>query len=78
MREKKHHWGVDGYYVPNNEWKFERPKTFWAKQKKENIIEKEARLKKEIPGPSAYKLNMDWTKSSKGKFLKGKKSSIID
>lgn len=69
---------MDGYYVPTNEWKFERPKTFWAKQRKENIIEKEARMKKDNPGPCTYKLNMDWTKNTQGKFLKGKKSTMID
>lgn len=39
MLEKKHQWGVEGYYVPTNEWYLNKPKTFWAKGKKENIIE---------------------------------------
>lgn len=78
LLEKKFEWGVEGYYVPTNQWKLERPKTFWSKQRKENIIEKEAKMKKELPGPSTYKLSVDWTKNSRGKFLKGKKSTVID
>ena len=35
-------------------------------------------MKKDNPGPTTYKLNMDWTKTSNGKFLKGKKSTVID
>ena len=35
-------------------------------------------MKKENPGPATYKLNMEWTKSSRGKFLQGKKSTMID
>ena len=35
----KQQWGIDGYYVPDNSWYFHKPHTFWAKGKKENIIE---------------------------------------
>jgi len=77
-KAKRNQWGIDGYYVPTNEWAFKTPKTFWAKAKNENIIEKEARKKKELPAPNTYKLNYDWSKNTKGKFLKGKKCSLID
>lgn len=68
---KKEQWGVEGYYVPNNEWYYHKPRTFWAKSKKENIIEYEARKKKELPAPNFYKLDYDWSKNPKGRFLKG-------
>jgi hypothetical protein len=54
QQKKKKEWGVDGYYVPNNDWMFHRIKTFVAKQKKENILEYIARKKKEIPAPNMY------------------------
>jgi hypothetical protein len=78
MLKKKEQWGVEGYYVPTNEWYFKKPKTFWAKGKKENIIEYEARKKKDQPGPTKYDLINDWSKNTKGKFLKGKKETLID
>lgn len=68
---KQNQWGVDGYYVPTNEWYFHKPRTFWAKAKKENIIEWEAKRKKDMPAPNTYKLDMDMSKTDKGKFLKG-------
>ena len=43
MNNIKDQWGVDGYYVPTNDWHWHKPKTFWAKGKKENIIEYEAK-----------------------------------
>ena len=64
--------------MPTNEWFFTKPKTFWAKGKKENIIEYEARKRKDLPAPNTYKLDNDWSKNPKGKFLKGKKETIID
>jgi hypothetical protein len=78
FRKTGDQWGVEGYYVPTNEWHFHRPKTFWAKQKKENIIEYEARRKKEMPAPNTYKLDYDWVKNPKGKFLKGNRVTLID
>jgi hypothetical protein len=76
--EKKFQWGIEGYYVPDNNWKFEKPKVFWSKQKKENIIEKEARMRKDLPAPNNYKLDNDWTKNTHGKFLKGKRITVVD
>jgi len=61
--EKKNVWGVDGYYVPTNNWHWHRPKTFWSKSKKENNIDREARIKKDLPAPNTYKLDEDWTKN---------------
>lgn len=58
----KNKWGIEGYYVPGNNWMFHRAKTFWSNSKKENIIEKEARLKKEIPPPTMYQKVWDWSK----------------
>lgn len=49
-----------------------------AKGKKENIIEYEARKKKDQPAPNHYKLDVDWNKNTKGKFLKGKRITIVD
>lgn len=78
LRDKSHHWGVEGYYVPTNEWYFNKPKTFWAKGKKENIIEWQARKRKDLPAPNTYKLDFDWNKNPNGRFLKGKKVTLID
>ncbi len=78
FRKTDNQWGVEGYYVPTNEWAFHKPKTFWAKGKKENIIEWEARRKKEQPAPNTYKLDYDWSKNPKGKFLKGNRVTLID
>ena len=78
LADTKHHWGVQGYYVPTNDWHFHKPKTFWAKGKKENIIEFEAKMKKEMPAPNTYKLDIDWSKNGKGKFLKGKRITTVD
>jgi hypothetical protein len=64
--------------VPDNNWKFEKPKNFWSKSKKENIIEKEARERKDLPAPNNYKLDSDWTKNTHGKFLKGKRITEVD
>jgi hypothetical protein len=51
-RENPFKFGIDGYYAPNNNWMFHKPQTlFWSNQKKENIIEYEARIKKDLPGP---------------------------
>lgn len=77
-RATKQQWGIEGYYVPNNLWAFHKPKTFWAKGKKENIIEYEARRKKDLPAPNTYKLDQSWTKNSKGRFLKGDRQTLID
>lgn len=64
--------------MPTNAWHFHRPRTFWGKGKKENIIEWEAGKKKDLPGPNTYKLDCDWSKNPKGKFLKGNRITIID
>ncbi|CDW83400.1 UNKNOWN [Stylonychia lemnae] len=71
-------WGVEGYYAPTNDWYFHRPRTFWAKGKKENIIEWEAKRKKDLPAPNLYKLENDWSKNTKGRFLKGDRVTLID
>ena len=31
-----------------------------------------------MPAPNTYKLDIDWNKNTKGKFLKGPKETIID
>ena len=31
-----------------------------------------------MPAPNTYKLEIDWNKNAKGRFLKGKKITIID
>lgn len=77
-RATQQQWGIEGYYVPNNLWAFHKPKTFWAKGKKENIIEWEARRRKDLPAPNTYKLDQSWTKNSKGRFLKGDRQTLID
>jgi hypothetical protein len=38
-KSKKDDSGISGYYVPDNKWHGERPRTFFSKLKKENIIE---------------------------------------
>ena len=78
IRQKKRQWGVEGYYVPDNNWMFHRIKTFVSKQKKENILEYIARKKKEIPAPNMYQTIQDWSKNTKGKFMKGLRVSEID
>ena len=47
-------WGVEGYYVPGNDWLHERPHTFWSNSKKENVISIEARKRKDLPPPTLY------------------------
>lgn len=76
--ENKQQWGVKGYYVPTNDWHWHKPKTFWAKGKKENIIEYNAKKSKDLPAPTTYKLDNDWSKSTKGKFLKGDRITYLD
>lgn len=78
-------WGVDGYYLPTNDWHFHKVKTFWPKSKKENFMEQQARKLKELPAPTAYKLKCEWDghypKSGfghSGKWLKGPKVTLID
>lgn len=66
-------YGISGYYVPDNAWHGERPRTFFSKSKKENIIETEAKSKKDMPGPTSYKLEFDFKKMRGGKFLKDKR-----
>jgi hypothetical protein len=73
-KSRRENWGIEGYYVPNNEWFHHKPRTFISKSKKENIIEYIAKSKKDLPAPNSYKpFVTDWTKTSKGKFLKGKR-----
>ncbi len=59
---------------------FHKPKTFyWSHMKKENIIEMQARKKKEIPASNLYSSIVDWGKSSnKGKFTKSDRKTLID
>jgi hypothetical protein len=78
LQEKGFQWGVQGYYVPTNDWHWHKPKTFWPKSKKENIIEFEARRKKELPAPNTYKLDFEWGKNPGGKFLKGNRVTLVD
>jgi len=75
---KKEDWGVQGYYCPGNNWMFHRPKTFMSKTKKENIIEYEARNKKDLPAPNMYSSIPDWSKNTKGKFPKSVRNTLID
>lgn len=75
---RKDQWGIEGYQAPTTEWYFQRPKNFWAKGKKENIIEWEAKRKKDMPAPNHYKLDFDWSKNTKGKFLKGDRVTLVD
>jgi len=75
---KKEDWGVQGYYCPGNNWLFHRPKTFMSKTKKENIIEYEARNKKDLPAPNMYSSIPDWSKNNKGKFPKSVRNTLID
>jgi len=62
-------WGVDGYYVPNNDWMHERVRTFWSNTKKEAMISIEARKRKDLPPPTLYQKLVDWSKNSRGKFF---------
>ena len=77
-------WGIDGYYAPNNDWSLIKPKTFWAKGKKENFMEQQARKKKEIPAPTAYEVKSHWSGhysdggGHSGRWLKKKKLTYID
>ena len=77
-------WGIEGYYAQNNDWHFYKPKTFWPKGKKENFMETEARKKKELPAPTAYKMKSEWSGQysdgggHSGKWLKGPKVTLID
>ena len=71
-------WGVDGYYVPNNDWMHERVHTFWSNTKKEAMISIEARKRKELPPPTLYQKLVDWSKNSQGKFFKSKRVTLID
>ena len=75
---KKKQWGVDGYYVPDNDWMWERVKTFVPKMKKEHILEYIARKKKDLPAPNMYQTIQDWSKNNKGKFMKSQRSTEID
>ena len=71
-------WGVEGYYVPDNDWMHERPHTFWSNSKKENILEFIARQKKEVPAPNLYQKLIDWNQNTSGKFFKSKRLTLID
>ena len=53
---------VDSMVGITNNWQFERPKTHWSRVRKENIIEQEAKRKKELPGPTTYKSKQEWLK----------------
>jgi len=64
--------------VPDNDWMWERVKTFVPKMKKENILEYIARKKKDIPAPNMYQTIQDWSKNNKGKFMKSQRSTEID
>lgn len=83
-RSSSNQWGIDGYYVPNNEWHFDRPRTFWSKMKKENFMEEAARKKKDLPAPTAYKLKSQWSGhysdggGHSGRWLKAPKVTMID
>lgn len=62
-KKKKDQWGIEGYYVPNNDWFQNKPKTFWSKGKKENEIEYQAKKKKDLPAPNTYQMSYDWNKN---------------
>ena len=78
LKEHKSPWGIEGYYVPTNECYLTKPKTFWSKCKNENVIEQYAKSKKDMPAPNHYKIDNDWTKNTKGKFLKGRRITQTD
>ena len=70
---------MEGYYVPDNNWMFERVKTFWSNTKKENIIEYEARKKSQLPSSSVYSKVLNWSVLGKqGRFTKSKRNTLID
>ncbi len=71
-------WGIEGYYVPNNDFHFHKPRTFWSKQRKDNAIDVEAKKKKNQPRPNSYKLGTDFGKLPNGKFLNGSRRTEID
>ena len=64
--------------MATNDWFFAKPKTFWSKSKKENIIEHNAKKCKDMPAPNHYKLDTSWVNNKKCEFLKGEKITIID
>ena len=81
MRE----WGIDGYYVPNNDWYFHKPHTFCSKSKKENFIEVMARKKRDLPAPTSYPYKPEWggnkykdCRGHSGQWLKAPKTTMID
>lgn len=78
LKDIKSPWGIEGYYVPTNECYLTKPKTFWSKCKNQNCFEEEARSRKDLPAPNHYKLNNDWTKNPKGRFLKGRRITLAD
>jgi hypothetical protein len=49
-----------------------------SKTRKENIIEYEARTKKDLPAPNMYSSIPDWSKNNKGKFPKSVRNTLID
>ena len=78
VQKKQEQFGIAGYYVPDNAWHGEKPRTFFSKQKKENIIEVIAKSKKDLPGPTTYKLAYDIKKLNGGKFLKEQRITTTD
>ncbi len=77
-------WGIDGYLAPNNDWSLVKTKTFWAKSKKENFMETQARRRKDLPAPTAYKIKCEWSGTYSdggghtGRWLKAPKLTLID
>lgn len=87
---RKSDFGIDGYYVPNNDAYLEKVKTMkWInKDSKNGFLDYVVKMKKDVPACNTYKGCSDWKKEletmlyggspMKGKFLKGKRRTEID
>ena len=78
-------WGVEGYYVPNNDYYWHKPKTFLSKSKKENFIETYAKKRKDLPAPTSYSSKSEWGGNKykdcmghSGQWLKAPKTTMFD
>ena len=52
---------IEGYVAPNNDLSFEKVKTFWSKDKKENFMEVQAKRRKDLPAPNKYEFKTQWS-----------------
>jgi hypothetical protein len=84
VRPQSSRWGLEGYKAPTNDWHLIKTKTFMLTGKKENFMETQARRKKDLPAPTAYKMKSEWSGLYKdgnghsGRWLKGDKITLID